>query len=406
MNYRKVLKYSVLVLGIFVCRYAFSVLVNYTLPYREWVDGRFVLRESKSIRGFLPSYDLASLLGRWDTPSYVNIAEKGYDPGPFTIIEYRNWAFFPLYPLLMKGLAFVFGLVNGGVAGVSQYLLAGLVISNVCFILALYYFDELLETLNFTRLQKNLATLLFLTFPAGYFFSLIYGESLFLLLSCLFLYLVFRNKVKLSALVLGLLLVSRSNGLTFLPLFFMWFWVSRTYFMRLSDAIISLVLVFLPLSAFLLYMHSLTGDFLAPIKIQSAWNNSYMLFGVFITYVNIYGFSFKYEFILSILMLCGVFALLVMALVKYKSVVLIENRQQFFALLINAILFFLLVSGVTNITSLFRYMGACVSLFAIIPALLDPVKYRYVYGFMLGSGLFLQSLFFVYFLTNSHVYGF
>ena len=176
--------------------------------------------------------------------------------------------------------------------------------------------------------------------------------------------------------------------------------------MRLSDAIISLALVFFPLLMFLVYMYSLTGDFLAPLKIQSAWNNSYMLFGVFVTYVNIYGFSFKYEFILSILMLCGVFALLVMAMVKYKRVVPTENRQQFFALLINAILFFLLVSGVTNITSLFRYMGACVSLFVIIPALLDPIKYRYLYGFMLGSGLFLQSLFFVYFLTNSHVYGF
>ncbi len=405
MSHRKLLKYLVLVFVVLVCRYAFSVLVNYTLPYREWVDGRFVLKESKSIRNFLPSYDLPSLWGRWDTPSYVNIAERGYDLGPFTTFEYRNWAFFPLYPLLMKSFAVLLGIFNNGIVGVTQYLLAGLVISNLCFVFALYFLDELLEMLSFTRLQKNLSLLMFLTFPAGYFYSLIYSESLFLLLSCLFLYFLFRDKIKASALVLGLLLVSRSNGLTFLPLFFIWFWGSRKSLVRLSDAIISLVLMLLPFLAFLFYMSILTGDFLAPLKVQSAWNNSYMLFGVFITYVSIYGVSLKYEFILNILMLCGVFALLVLAVFKYKGV-LMEKKRQLFVLLVNAVLLFLLVSGVTNITSLFRYVGACVSLFIITPLLLDPIRHRYIYGFMLGAGLFLQSLFFVYFLTNSHVYGF
>jgi Gpi18-like mannosyltransferase len=405
MKYHKLLRYFAIVFFILVFRYFFSILVNYTLPYSEWVDGKFVFKESKSIRDYLPSYDFPALWGRWDTVSYVGIAKDGYDPGPFVAFSYKNWAFFPLYPLLVRGVALVLSVFTGGVAGVSLYLAAGLIVSNLCFVFALYYLDELADLLGFSKMQKILTVVLLLTFPAGYFYSLIYGESLFLLLSCLFLYFLFNNRIKLSALALGLLLVTRSNGLTFLPVFFIWFLVFTKNRTSIKDLVTSILLISAPIALFLFYMDALTGDFFAPIKIQEAWNNYYMLFGVFITYIKIYGITIKYEFILSILMLLGILGFLIFIAVKLKSIVL-DKKKVAFILFAHVAVVFLLVSGVTNISSLFRYMSACVSLFILAPMFLDVKKYQVLYGFLIITGIFLQSLFFVYFLTNSHVYGF
>jgi len=405
MKYRKLLRCFALVLFILLVRYFFSILVNYTLPYREWVDGQFILRESKSIRNYLPSYDLPTLWGRWDTVSYVGIAESGYDLELPTTLAYKNWAFFPLYPLLVKGVTLVLSVFTGGAVDASLYLAAGLIVSNLCFVFALYYLDALADLLGFSKIQKASSIVLLLTFPAGYFSSLIYSESLFLFLSCLFLYFLFNNRTKLSALILGLLLVTRSNGLTFLPVFFIWFLVFMKDRAAIRDVAVSLLLIFAPIALFLFYIGILTGDFFAPIKAQEAWNNYYMLFGVFISYIEIYGVIIKYEFILSVLLLLGVLGFLIFVIIKFKNAIL-EHKREAFVLLTQAVLFFLLVSGVTNITSLFRYTSTCVSLFILAPVFLDVKKYQVLYGFLIITGIFLQSLFFVYFLTNAHVYGF
>ena len=48
---------------------------------------------------------------RWDCGWYVRLAETGYDPFPVpTMINAGNWAFFPLFPLLIGALRFVTGL--------------------------------------------------------------------------------------------------------------------------------------------------------------------------------------------------------------------------------------------------------------------------------------------------------
>lgn len=405
MKYKKLVRYFVIVGLILAFRYFFSVLVNYTFPYREWSDGGFVLKESKSIRDFLPSYDLPSLWGRWDTSAYVSIAQNGYDSGAFTAFEYKNWAFFPLYPVLIKSLVAVISVFTGGAVGVAVYLYIGLVVANVCFAFALYFFDELLDRLNFSDVQKIVSLGLLLTFPAGYFYTLVYTESLFLFLSCLFLHLLFAHRMKSSAFILGLLLATRFNSIVFLPLFVIWFlvWFKRN--ISFINATVSFLLLSLPITSFLFYMKSLTGEYLAPIEAQAAWNNYYKLFGVFITYLKIYGFHLKYEFILSIVMLLSILCFLLYAIARYRKIIL-DKRREILILIIHGGLFFLLVSGVTNITSIFRYMSTCVSLFILLPLFVDPKRNQVFFTVILTLGLFFQSLFFVYFLTNSHVYGF
>lgn len=46
--------------------------------------------------------NFADGLCRWDCQWYVRIVEEGYDPFPVpSMINAGNWAFFPLFPLLV-----------------------------------------------------------------------------------------------------------------------------------------------------------------------------------------------------------------------------------------------------------------------------------------------------------------
>lgn len=408
MDYKKLLKYSLLVLLILVFRYLFSVLVNYTFPYREWVNGGFILRDSKLSRDLTPSYDLPSLWGRWDTTSYVDIAMRGYDEGPFGIYEYKNWAFFPLYPLLIKLFAYPFSLVGGGLASVNTFLMSGVFVSSIFLALSLYVLDEILTRLKLDKIQKSLATVLFLAFPASYFNTLIYTESLHLLLTLLLIYFLFTNRIYLSFIVLSLSLVTRVNSVVLLPVIIIWFLYKNGYSLIKQPAFLAGVLTTaLPITSYFLYMKSLTGEFFAPVKIQHAWNNSYEPFGVFTTYLRVYGLNIRYEFILSIILLLLVLAFIIYLVLKIRRIDSINPIRDELALLgILLILSFCITSGVTNITSIYRYVSVFASLFILIPVLIDYRKHYIFYSGIICISLLVQSLFFIYFLTNSGVYGF
>jgi hypothetical protein len=106
---------------------------------------------------------------RWDAFWYLGIAEHGYWPtggGP------ENLAFFPLFPIMIRAVGNLLG-DNG---------LAGLLIANVCFALALVALYRLVED-RFDRQAARWTIVLLSVSPFAYFFSAVYTESLFLLLT-------------------------------------------------------------------------------------------------------------------------------------------------------------------------------------------------------------------------------
>ena len=118
------------------------------------------------------SHELANLLARWDTFYYYTIAGDGYHWDP-SVFRHYNVVFFPLYPLLMRW---------GGVALGGHPLAAGLIVSLTAFAGALL----LLYRLAVLELGEDYAwrvVLLLSTFPYALYFSAVYTESLFLLLS-------------------------------------------------------------------------------------------------------------------------------------------------------------------------------------------------------------------------------
>jgi Mannosyltransferase (PIG-V) len=143
---------------------------------------------------------------RWDSVWYLAIAGSGYDHGP------DRAAFFPLYPGLIKVGAWLCG----------SPLVAGIVISCVCFLVALALLHRL-AAIELGADAARWAVLALALFPGALWFSAVYSESLFLMVSvgCV---LAARTGHWARAGALGLLAAAtRSAGLLLvLPLALLW----------------------------------------------------------------------------------------------------------------------------------------------------------------------------------------
>ena len=107
---------------------------------------------------------------RWDSGHFTAIASNGYDAAWRT-------AFFPLFPLLQRGVAFL----------THDPFIAGLIISNLAGLGMLVVLYRLVQE-DFDA-ERAFRTVLYLSvFPTAFFFVAAYNESLFLLLTLLSFY--------------------------------------------------------------------------------------------------------------------------------------------------------------------------------------------------------------------------
>lgn len=160
--------------------------------------------------------DLAGLLtswNHWDALRYLHIAQFGYkipDDTPF----------FPLMPLLIKGLALLFG--NQG----PSYLIIGMLISNAALLGTLFVLYQLAADALGEQVGRR--TLLYLCiFPTALFFFTAYNESLFLLLTCSSFLALRRQRWWLAGLLGLLAAVTRTAGVMLALPFLYEVWMSR-----------------------------------------------------------------------------------------------------------------------------------------------------------------------------------
>lgn len=231
-----------------------SQLELQTVPAREGVNYEsFISLESKNIRESLAKVFLSA-----DASWYVEIARDGYHPGPLTTETPKNWTFFPLYPLLLKAIAPLF----------NSYLIAGLIISNSCFLLALIVLQLFMRHEKIDPATSDRAIWLCCFFPTSYFFISPLTESLFLLLSLGAFYFLRKERLIFSAVTLSLATATRPTGLMLLPAFLLELCKSK------ASTVIKLTsLAIAPLGAmfYMLYLHTLTGSLLAFSENQAAW---------------------------------------------------------------------------------------------------------------------------------------
>lgn len=144
----------------------------------------------------------AHILSRWDSGWYLSIVTAGYDyevlPG-----QPSNIAFFPLFPLLIRGLAALTGL-SPLVAGVTVSLLGGL-----AGIVAVYLLAE--HVAGRAGALRTAALLAF--FPGAFVFSMVYTEGLFIAAAATSLLALLRRQWVVGGAAAAVASAARPNGL-------------------------------------------------------------------------------------------------------------------------------------------------------------------------------------------------
>ncbi len=197
----------------------------------------------------------------FDGIQYLSIAMRGY------ITEAR---FFPLYPLLIKGIQFIFSLPITPFV----FFLIGFFISNAAFLLAALILYKLLR-IEYSHKISLMSILFLLLFPTSFFFGSVYAESVFILLAVLSFYFARKRKWILSIVLATLLPITRSVGIVILPaLFVEWLLQQKEKNKPSSFILYSLFIILIGLVGYAVYNFVKWGNWLYFIQAQTELGNS------------------------------------------------------------------------------------------------------------------------------------
>jgi Mannosyltransferase (PIG-V) len=159
----------------------------------------------------VPEQPLLDMWTRWDSWEYEQIAREGYwydfnhKPRPYGTV-----ACFPFYPLVVRAL----GTILGG-----RYVVAGLLVSNAAAIAGLVLLFQW-ATWWGDRRAAWLAVSAAIAFPAGLFWSALYPQSLYFLLSITSLALMMDGRTATACLLASAATATRLEGISLVPALF------------------------------------------------------------------------------------------------------------------------------------------------------------------------------------------
>lgn len=207
----------------------------------------------------------AETFAAWDSGWYFDIAQRGYywsDSGQSSL------AFFPLYPLLMRALAWPFG------GGDRALWIAGVALSYACLLLGLVVLHRLTESRFGGREAARRSVLYVAVFPFAYFFTQVYTESLFLLTSVSAVAAACGARWGWAGVFGALTALTRPNGILIaLPLGLLALG-GRPRPAELLRRAAALALVPLGFAAFCAFAYRLSGDPLGWLRAQARWGYS------------------------------------------------------------------------------------------------------------------------------------
>lgn len=319
---------------------------------------------------------LLDVWGTWDSGWYLGIAEHGYSisQSVYEITKGQaNYAFFPLYPLLMRYVGIFFG---------GAYM-AGLLISNISLIISCWILYKLLS-LDFEGDVAEQSVYYLLFFPTSFILSGVFTESLFLALVLGVFYLA-KTKYWWWAGILGFFAaLTRPVGvLVVIPLLVEYFLQIRKEGCKLHMNFLSILFPILGLFIFSWFNYSLTGDWLAFFHIQSSWGRSIInpihLFSI----INFFHLATTDK--ISLLFAVGVISLLIYF---YKKIPLSYWVYSLYSLLIP------LSSGLFSIP---RLILPIFPLYLFLALLSKKIEWHY---FIMAVLLLLQGFFMVFWSTG------
>jgi Gpi18-like mannosyltransferase len=246
--------------------FGMGMLADTMLPTQE---GHWIADENSP---FLSTW------AKWDSQYYVEIASNGYWYNPS---QQSNVAFFPLYPILMRLVSIPLG---------GDLILTGFLISNLALLIGLIFLYLLTELELDTGSAKR-AVIYLALFPVSFFFSAVYTESLFLLLSVATMYFARKHKW-MSATIFGILAAATRNLGILMWALVLWEWMrvqgwtltsvhKKETWVNLVHGLKQnwfevLIISLIPLGL-LVYIYFLQHNFQRPlafIEVQSAWGRA------------------------------------------------------------------------------------------------------------------------------------
>jgi hypothetical protein len=208
---------------------------------------------------------LLDLLTQWDGVWYRGIAKQGYGPPMAELAA----AFFPVYPLLVRGVSFI----------VPDLQVASLIVSNGCLLAAALLFIRLLR-LDYDELICRRAITFLMFNPVSFFLSSAYTESTFLLLSIGALLAARQGKWLVAGMCGGCLTATRAPGLVIAaPLLaeYVAQWRGRGAQLRafLRPQLLWLALIPAGLALYMYYFYIHRGNFFMPMHAQArGWDKA------------------------------------------------------------------------------------------------------------------------------------
>lgn len=365
---RETLSFKEILLAFLLSRALIFILVLLSCQITVRTEKRAPIRHAElilSADSILKGLTQVAVFG--DATWYARIAEQGYTQEPFSASEPRNWAFFPLLPLLER----VLKPLTGG------FISAGMVIANLCSLLCFFLLPKLMTQMGFSLDSSRRALLFLAFFPTTYFLNLPLTESPFLALSLGAFLAAARNRDISAGVLVGLAASCRAWGVL-VGIAIVLSWVVKGQSIRsllTLRRLISMLLMPLGLLAFMVHLFLLTGEPLAFLKIQSAWGRGGGLFSDINPAMLISDWNF------AVLNLAGV------ALVLSASAFFIRRREYPFAVLLGLAMLSALNSGTT--LSFHRFT---VTLFPVFIFLGEVTKSPYAEKLVLGCCLVLLTI--------------
>lgn len=193
---------------------------------------------------------------RFDALWFLRIAEDGYRPGD------GSAAFFPLYPLVIRGVSAAIG---------GHPLAAALLISNLALLgaLVVLYF---LTAAEWGERAARRATVALAVFPTSFFLLAPYSESLFLFLALLAFWGARRGRWEVAAAAGAAAAATRSIGIVLAPaLLVEAIHQHREGRAALARGVPAAAAVGVGLLGYLAYWKTRSGAWLAPLTFQQNW---------------------------------------------------------------------------------------------------------------------------------------
>ncbi len=206
---------------------------------------------------------LVNAWGRWDSAWYYSVAKFGYH---FVPGQQSNTAFFPLYPLLIRALHFVWPSETD-----RSWFFCGVLVSNIALLVALsYLYAATKEQIDEGTAQR--AVLYMLVFPSTLYYSAIYTEGLFVACAIAALYYGQKGRWWLAGFIAAGASLTRSPGVVLgVPLAFEYMRQRRFRLTAIRWDVLAFLFIPLALAAFSYYLYVKTGNAFATRDAQFAW---------------------------------------------------------------------------------------------------------------------------------------